>query len=115
MGRLGPIFLASMVIFLGCAAAEPDWASMADPGGPLPANYREIAVEYMRSRLDDPDSMRDISFGIPSVVHGRYHGMGDLDYWMVPMKFNAGNRSGGHTGRQERRLFFRDGEVIGFY
>lgn len=81
---------------------------------PLPVNYREIVATHVRNSFIDPYSIRDASLTSPvpgelyvERVVGAYE-----KGWLVCLKANAKNRSGGYSGQMQTVMILRGGTVV---
>ena len=106
---LGLAHFASLTI--GCAALMPPTAATianADYGA-YPANYVEIAKNWINKTFFDPYSVQDLEVSMP-VKHWEYRGFEGPCYgYLIRVSCNAKNRMGGYTGRQAFYLLIRNG------
>jgi len=80
--------------------------------GPYPANYREIAVRYLRQTLLDPYTVRDAQISKPKMGKLFTDTMGVSEAgWLVCFRANAKNRMGAYTGITDMVLAIRGNEV----
>jgi hypothetical protein len=108
----------SMVITAWVVGGAIGLAACATPptsenAGAPPANYREIARDYLRSNLLDPHSARDVQIAQPRI--GQVYVEGTFRHengWAVCYRANAKNRMGGYTGLKEAVMLIRDNRVV---
>jgi hypothetical protein len=89
------------------AETQPDTARY----GPYPANYKEIVIKWLQTKLIDLASARIEWDGDPKPAD-----LGTEDKhlygYLVQFKVNAKNRFGTYTGVQDHGALIRNGEVI---
>lgn len=89
--------------------------------GLKPKNYKVKATEYIREKLKDPDSMKNIKVGDIRIGICRVGGLMFLsrpigpthEWWVVPVSYNATNSFGGYVGQQENYVWFRGDNIMG--
>lgn len=90
----------------GCAATGSPIDTKAIDS-PKPSNHKRIALEFMRTSLFDPYSVRDARVSFP-----RWGGPVFTPGWVVCVEANAKNRMGAYTGRQTTALVIKNDRVI---
>lgn len=102
------------LVLAGCAGQPGgNWvgANTAADAGERPEHYEELAEEYVRAQLLDPDSLKQFSATPPVLarcaigVYGPFHG------WRSTVTYNAKNVYGGYVGVQTAYLWFNHGRV----
>ena len=111
------VLLVSVVLLfslLGCAGVPsptPEQLASADYGH-YPANYQEIATQYISNLLIDPNSAMLSGWIGPSKTWS-YTDRGESFFgYGVCMFVNAKNRMGGYTGRQLFFVLIKDDRVL---
>jgi hypothetical protein len=89
------------------AETQPDTARY----GSYPANYKEIAMQWLNKELIEPDSARIEWDGEPKPTDLGKDGE-HLYGYLVNFTVDARNRFGGYTGKQKHAVLIRNGAVI---
>ena len=90
------------LLVVGCASTGPVPPEKARHAmrhaGEQPQNYRETIAGYLKYKLADPYSIRDLDIGEPILSCCTTDGFKRYCGWMVPVQFNAKNKFGGYVG-----------------
>jgi hypothetical protein len=92
--------LASLLPLAGCAT-NPEASAAA-----LPANWRQLVADRIRTTFFDPWSIRDAGIAEPvpgTSIYGHI--------MTVCVRANAKNRLGAYTGLEFTGFVFRDGQI----
>lgn len=119
MTKLRIFFYSIMLLSLAsCATPMPQQQDI----GPKPENYETRATEYIREKLKDPDSMKNIKVGAIRDGICRTGGLmfanrvvgPTMRGWVVPVSYNAKNSFGGYIGQTENYVWFQNNRLIGY-
>lgn len=101
--------LCLLLLMAGCQSASQQVSEE-----PPPANYRQVAAEYMRKTLFDPWSARDAQIAAPvkSAYGPSLNSDGLYTPWVVCVRMNAKNRFGAYTGLTATALAIKGTEVV---
>ena len=107
------VLMACAVALAGCQTDGGGTSAVAAQAGPAPANYREIAADYIRSSFKDPYTIRDAEIAAPIPGRGpSLNADGFKTPWVVCVKANAKNSMGAYTGRKITALAVSDSRVV---
>jgi hypothetical protein len=109
------IALSTALALAGCSGTTPETA--AQEGNPYPANYRQLAIEYVKASFVDPYSIREAEIAKPKLAMGAGL-LGDGSFatpWLVCVRANAKNRLGAYVGRSETAIQVYGGKAVGSY
>lgn len=84
--------------------------------GTKPTNYEQRAIEYIKTNLKDPDSMKNVSVGAirDGVCNSTGFRMGPMVRgWVLPVSYNATNSYGGYVGQSETYVWFQNDRIVG--
>ena len=96
-------------IYLAACATTPT----PENAGPAPTNYRELVREFLRTRLLDAESARDVQIAPPRI--GQVYVEGTFQHangWAVCYRANAKNRMGAYTGLKDAVLLIHENRVV---
>lgn len=80
---------------------------------PLPANYRRIVADHVRTSFFDPYTVRDAGIAAPKPGQlSRADAIAVESGWIVCVRANAKNRTGGYTGLKATAYLIRGGAVV---
>lgn len=111
-GALDPFPMSNLwcIAILGATISGCATSVNTEPVGQPPANYREMAKEYLRKNLFDPYTVRDAEIAAPH--------WGDSPFlvdpapgWIICVRMNGKNRMGAYTGLREDTLLVRGDRV----
>ncbi|TAK49426.1 MAG: hypothetical protein EPO23_04245 [Xanthobacteraceae bacterium] len=101
------MLIAGLAGLAACATPEPAEVAFSVPRGgpqPFPANYRAELLIFLRSYLNDPTGVREAMIAGPVTrLFGGY------ERYIVCLRYNARNLSGGYTGASDRMATYLDG------
>src|SRR5688500_6898825 len=109
MRKWGILMLACAML-AGCASQGGGTPERPMEPGPFPENYEAIVNDWMRVRLKDPDSVKDLTI-TPPRPERRWVGLLNgswLDAYWSCVRYNAKNSFGGYTGLAEYTFGFKD-------
>ncbi|WP_026375260.1 hypothetical protein [Aestuariibacter salexigens] len=107
------VFLFTLLIGACQSLPSPNETQDADYGA-YPSNYQQIAEQYLRATLRDPDTIEFDGFAEPKrrwigdKVTGIKYG------YVVCVQVNSKNLFGNMTGFRSDTVLIRDGEVIDY-
>ena len=102
---------AFLVAAAGIGAAFAASGVAADPG-PMPDDYEEMAVDYVKSRLTNPRGARVTVLSEPYEVEADFDDMEDEDAWAVDVRVRSRLPSGARHGSMAYTVIFYDGEPV---
>jgi len=94
----------------GCSSVEKDYSGPETQGGAsvnvFPERYRAEILAYQRSYLNDPTGVRSAAISQPELRK-----IGNLERYVVCVRFNAKQPSGGYSGVREHMAIFLAGKL----
>jgi hypothetical protein len=94
----------------GCATRQPSPQFTDADYGALPSDYKQIAVEYIKNRLRDPDSAHiRVSDERPEKWPEPVH---KVPAYAVKLYVNAKNGFGGYTGEHLMIVWISHGQAV---
>lgn len=110
MGKGIGVVVAAALALTGC---QTDGGQGTAQGEPPPANYRQIAIEGVKSSFFDPYSIRDAEIAPPKRAAGpSLNEDGFTTPWVVCVRANAKNRMGGYIGKRASAFAINGGKVV---
>ncbi|WP_025036107.1 hypothetical protein [Bradyrhizobium sp. DOA9] len=109
------VLLATCALALaGCqTSGEATPSANAATAGAPPANYRQLAADYVKSSFKDPYSIRDAEIAPPKPGTGpSLNSDGFTTPWVVCLRANAKNSMGAYTGRKVTALALSNEKVV---
>jgi hypothetical protein len=101
------VLLAAMVALTGCGGAtNPDFRLGTDRSGEqiVPVNYRADILEFLKTYLNDPRGVREAAISQP-----QSRSMDGRQRYVVCVRYNPRNASGGYAGVSDRLAIFFEG------
>ncbi|MGB9368504.1 MAG: hypothetical protein WCE79_21080 [Xanthobacteraceae bacterium] len=93
-----------------CSSVEKDYSGPETQGGAsvnvFPEKYRAEILAYQRSYLNDPTGVRSAAISQPAVRK-----VGSVERYVVCVRFNAKQPSGGYAGVREHMAIFLAGKL----
>lgn len=114
IGRLIGILLCAVVLCGGAmpGMAQKQTAAEIEKYGVYPIAYRELIERWLGEQLIDPASAQIEWLSEPQKVVVKKKGEPAFAGFMVDFKVNSRNKFGMYTGKQARRVFIRNGQVV---
>ena len=98
------------VALAACSSVEKDYSGPETQGGAsvniFPEKYRAEILAYQRSYLNDPTGVRSAAISQPAVRK-----VGSVERYVVCVRFNAKQPSGGYAGVREHMAIFLAGKL----
>lgn len=102
--------LIGLLLLAGCASGERDYSGPETAGGAsvnvFPDRYRAEILAYQRSYLNDPSGIRSAAITQPALRK-----VGNLERYLVCLRFNAKGPAGAYTGVREHLAIFLAGKL----
>lgn len=114
--RILALLLCSAALFFGtvpAGAQKTQTVAEIEKYGVYPIAYRELIQRWLEEQLIDPSSAQIewVEEPRPVVITGR-DGQPFAGF-VVDFKVNSRNKFGMYTGKQARRVYIRNGQVVG--
>jgi hypothetical protein len=110
MKRRGIAAVLTGVALAACSSVEKDYSGPETQGGAsvniFPEKYRAEILAYQRSYLNDPTGVRSAAISQPAVRK-----VGSVERYVVCVRFNAKQPSGGYAGVREHMAIFLAGKL----
>ena len=110
MKRRGIAAVLTGVALAACSSVEKDYSGPETQGGAsvniFPEKYRAEILAYQRSYLNDPTGIRSAAISQPAVRK-----VGSVERYVVCVRFNAKQPSGGYAGVREHMAIFLAGKL----
>ena len=110
MKRRGIAAVLMGVALAACSSVEKDYSGPETQGGAsvniFPEKYRAEILAYQRSYLNDPTGVRSAAISQPAVRK-----VGSVERYVVCVRFNAKQPSGGYAGVREHMAIFLAGKL----
>ena len=110
MKRRGIAAILMGVALAACSSVEKDYSGPETQGGAsvniFPEKYRAEILAYQRSYLNDPTGVRSAAISQPAVRK-----VGSVERYVVCVRFNAKQPSGGYAGVREHMAIFLAGKL----
>jgi hypothetical protein len=110
MKRRGIAAVLMGVALAACSSVEKDYSGPETQGGAsvniFPEKYRAEILAYQRSYLNDPTGIRSAAISQPAVRK-----VGSVERYVVCVRFNAKQPSGGYAGVREHMAIFLAGKL----
>jgi hypothetical protein len=98
------------VALAACSSVEKDYSGPETQGGAgvniFPERYRAEILAYQKSYLNDPTGIRQAAITQPAL--GK---VGSVERYVVCVRFNAKQPSGGYAGVREHIAIFLSGKL----
>ena len=98
------------VALAACSSVEKDYSGPETQGGAsvniFPEKYRAEILAYQRSYLNDPTGVRSAAISQPALRK-----VGSVERYVVCVRFNAKQPSGGYAGVREHMAIFLAGKL----
>jgi hypothetical protein len=102
--------LIGLLLLAGCASGEKDYSGPETQGGAsvnvFPEKYRAEILAYQKSYLNDPTGIRSAAISQPALRK-----VGSVERYVVCVRFNAKQPSGGYAGVREHLAIFLSGKL----
>lgn len=111
------LMLCSMVLLLGgttvaFAQAKNQTAAEIEKYGVYPIAYRELITRWLGEQLIDPASAQIEWLGEPKPTEAKARDGDTFVGYVVDFKVNSRNKFGMYTGKQARRVYIRNGQIV---
>jgi hypothetical protein len=110
MKRRGIVAVLMGLALAACSSVEKDYSGPETQGGAsvniFPEKYRAEILAYQRSYLNDPTGIRSAAISQPAVRK-----VGSVERYVVCVRFNAKQPSGGYPGVREHMAIFLAGKL----
>jgi len=110
MRRQGIAAILTGVALAACSSVEKDYSGPETQGGAsvniFPEKYRAEILAYQRSYLNDPTGVRSAAISQPALRK-----VGSVERYVVCVRFNAKQPSGGYAGVREHMAIFLAGKL----
>ena len=110
MKRRGIAAVLAGVALAACSSVEKDYSGPETQGGAsvnvFPEAYRAEILAYQRSYLNDPTGIRSAAISQPALRK-----VGSVERYVVCVRFNAKQPSGGYAGVREHMAIFLAGKL----
>ena len=98
------------VALAACSSVEKDYSGPETQGGAsvniFPEKYRAEILAYQRSYLNDPTGVRSAAISQPALRK-----VGSVERYVVCVRFNAKQPTGGYAGVREHMAIFLAGKL----
>ncbi len=102
--------LIGLLLLAGCASVDKDYSGPETQGGAgvniFPEKYRAEILAYQKSYLNDPTGVRSAAISQPALRK-----VGSVERYVVCVRFNAKQPSGGYAGMREHMAIFLAGKL----
>jgi hypothetical protein len=110
MKRSGIAALLVGAALAACSSAEKNFSGVETQGGAsvniFPERYRAEILAYQKSFLNDPTGIRSAAISQPVLRK-----VGSIERYVVCVRFNAKQPSGGYAGVREHMAIFLAGKL----
>jgi hypothetical protein len=110
MKRRGIAAVLMGAVLAACASGEKDYSGPETQGGAsvniFPERYRAEILDYQRSYLNDPTGVRSAAISQPALRK-----VGSVERYVVCVRFNAKQPSGGYAGVRDHMAIFLAGKL----
>ena len=110
MKRRGIAAVLMGVALAACSSVEKDYSGPETQGGAsvniFPEKYRAEILAYQRSYLNDPTGVRSAAISQPALRK-----VGSVERYVVCVRFNAKQPTGGYAGVREHMAIFLAGKL----
>ena len=110
MKRPGIVAILMGAALAACSSVEKDYSGPETQGGAgvniFPERYRAEILAYQKSFLNDPTGIRSAAISQPALRK-----TGSVERYVVCVRFNAKQPSGGYAGVREHMAIFLAGKL----
>ena len=110
MKRTGIAAVLAAVALAACSSGGKDYSGPETQGGAgvnvFPDKYRAEILAYQKSYLNDPTGIRSAAISQPELRK-----VGSVERYVVCVRFNAKQPSGGYAGVREHLAIFLAGKL----
>jgi hypothetical protein len=110
MKRTGIAAVLVSAALAACSSVEKEYSGPETQGGAgvnvFPERYRAEILAYQRSFLNDPTGIRSAAISQPALQK-----VGSVERYVVCVRFNAKQPSGGYAGARDHMAIFLAGKL----
>ncbi len=105
---------ACAMVLAGCQTDGAGQSPASASAGPPPANFRQLAVEHVKTTFKDPYTIRDAEIATaPKRAMGpSLNSDGFTTPWVICIRANAKNAMGAYTGRKFTAIAMNSEKVV---